>query len=346
MIEKIKTIYFKIFRGLHTFVSYWSKYEIPPKPSVMYVELTYRCTCKCGFCERWKIGPKMSKNELTTNEWKTILTDAYRIGVRYVGFTGGEVFLRKDIFELGKFAKDLGLNVTVASNGTLINEKNVKKIGDTFDSITISMDGIEKETHDLIRGVKGVYDSAAKALFLLKEQRVPLAVNMVITAKNYSEIDKYIVFFEKRNIPIQLTPVHNYETSFLKVKEELRDINPGEFRKVWNNLSKKHHFLNNFFYSEVPTFFENPKKLLNKYTCFAGSVMFFLNPYGEVFPCEFNRVSMGSLRNEPLKKIWEKAKKLRKNISSSKRYCICWTHCVVPLNNNLSRHICWGTNHL
>ena len=339
MLKKFKTLFFYPVRGIETFVSYWSRYSRTPKPSVMYLELTYRCNCRCQFCERWKIGPKMASKELTTKEVKKLLTEAYQLGVRYIGLTGGEPFLRKDIFEIGKFAKKMGFNITVASNGTLLNRKNIKDVIAAFDSVAISMDGVTKETHDSLRGVEGVYDKAMGALALLKKWRVPVVVNMVVTQKNFMEIDKYIQFFSKKRIPIQLTPVHEYQVSHLKVKPALKQIDIKQFRKIWGNLSKKYPFLNSGYYQRVPTFLSKPNKLLGAYTCFAGAVMFFVNPHGEVFPCEFNRTRMGNIREEPLAVIWKKAKELRRGISSPKRSCLCWTHCVVPLCNKLTRFI-------
>lgn len=339
MLKKFKTLFFYPVRGIETSVSYWSRYSLTPKPSVMYLELTYRCTCRCQFCERWKIGPKLAPKELTTKEIKKLLTDAYQLGVRYLGLTGGEPFLRKDIFEIGKFAKKMGFNVTIASNGTLITEKNIKEVATAFDSVAISMDGIAKETHDSLRGVEGVYDLAMKTLDLLKKWQVPLTVNMVITKQNFMEIDQYTQFFSKKRIPIQLTPVHEYQKSYLKVKPALKQIDMKKFNQEWTKLSKKYAFLNSGYYQRVPTFLSKPSKLLDAYTCFAGAVMFFVNPYGEIFPCEFNRIKMGNIREEPLAVIWKRAKKLRRGISSSKRSCLCWTHCVVPLCNKLTRFI-------
>lgn len=339
MLNRFKTLFFYIVRGIETFVSYWSNYSFIPKPSVMYMELTYRCNLRCAFCERWKIGPEFAQKELTTEEVKKVLNQAYKIGVKYVGFTGGEPFLRKDLFEIGRFAKNLGLTVTVASNGTLINENNIKEIVTAFDSITISVDGILKETHDYLRGVKGGYTLAMDVIDLLKKWRMPVSANMVIVRQNFAEIDEYIQFFSKKRIPIQLTPFHEYEISYLKVDEDLKQINMDEFREEWLNLSRKYPFLNRKYYKYIPTFLSTSNRLLHSYICFAGAVMFFVNPYGEVFPCEFNRNSMGNIRQEPLALIWEKSKEIRRNIASAQRHCICWTHCVVPLNHRLTRFI-------
>lgn len=340
MTIKLKDLSFFYERGIHAFAAYWSNYRIKPKPSVMYFELTYRCTCRCLFCERWKIGPSLAKNELTTDEIKQILNDAYKIGVRYVGFTGGEAFLRNDIFEIGGFAKKLGFNVTVASNGTLIDTKNIRKIANNFSSVTISLDGMARETHDYIRGVKGVYDRAMKSIDLLEKFKIPLAVNLVITKKNFREIDDYIGYFSKRGIYFQLTPVHENNSGFFKVQKSLKETDQTEFCEEWQKLSCKYPILNNDFYKYVPTFLTAPTKLLKTYTCFAGAVSFFINPYGDVFPCEFRRISMGNLKEKKLSDIWNNAQKLRREISSSKRSCVCWTHCMVPLNNRLTKFIC------
>lgn len=310
-----------------------------PKPSVMYLELTYRCTCRCSFCDRWKIGPEMASHELTAEEIKKLLKDAYEIGVRYVGFTGGEAFLRKDIFEIGKYARGLGMNITVASNGTLINESNIQEIAKTFNSVAISVDGILPETHDCLRGVEGVYNKALNALDLIKRHNIPTTVNMVVNSKNYLEIDRYLEFFSAKGIPVQLTPVHEYAGSFLNVNKNIKNWDVNKFNEEWVRLSKKFPLLQRGFYRNVPAFIEDPKKLREAFTCFAGSVVFFVNPLGDVFPCEFLRTKMGNIRENPLKKIWNDALKLRQLISSPNRSCVCWTHCIVPLNLRLTKFI-------
>lgn len=222
----------------------------------------------------------------------------------------------------------------------MINEKNIKEVAKSFNSVTISMDGINPKTHDKLRGVEGVYERAMEALELLRAEKVPIAVNMVITKENFKEIDQYLQFFSQKNIAVQFTPVHDCDANLLKVADkELKRIDMKEFRKEWCTLAEKYSFFNNDYYRHVPTFFSTPDKLLHAYTCFAGAVMFFVNPYGEVYPCEFYRKSMGNIKKESLKDIWQKGRELRRFIASSKRSCVCWTHCAVPLNNRLTRFV-------
>ena len=335
----LKTALFYVTRGLDTFVSYWSGYRLTPKPSVLYLELTYRCTLRCSFCERWKVGPGLASSELTTEQIKKTISDAHRIGVRYLGLTGGEMFLRRDVLEIGKYARSLGMNVTAATNGTLINEKNIKEVADSFNSVAISIDGMKRETHDLLRGVVGAYDLAMRAIDLLQSVGLPVTVNMVVNSQNFAEIDDYVEFFTKKKVHVQLTPVHDYATSFLKVKEEIKQIDLPAFNAEWQRLSEKYSFLSRGFYAHVPTFLSKPSDLHPLFTCFAAAAVFFINPYGDVFPCEFYRVRMGNVKEEGLVNIWKKARKLRCLVASSKRPCVCWTHCIVPLNIKLTKYI-------
>ena len=339
LLDKLRTLKFNLVRGPETFVSYWSGYAIAPKPSVMYLELTYRCNLRCGFCERWKVGPSLASQELTTDEVKRTISQAYQIGVRYLGLTGGEVLLRRDVFELGQFAKELGMNVSVASNGTLINEGNIDRVLSSFDSVAISFDGVSAATHDSLRGVSGAFEAALTTLTRLISHRMACGINMVVNRENFREIEAYIDFFSQKVKHIQLTPIHNYEASYLKVKEELKGIDIGEFNKEWLRLSQKYPFLRRGFYRNLPLFLSDPESLRHAFVCFAASAVFFVNPYGEVFPCEFYRQSMGNLKEKSLVKIWREAKQLRRLISSPQRPCVCWTHCIVPLNNRLTKFV-------
>ncbi len=335
----LKTSAFYLTRGIHTFVSYWSKYSLTPKPSVMYLEVTYRCTLKCSFCDRWIVGPKMIDQELKLEEMKNLLKDAAGIGVRYLGLTGGEAFLRKELFEIGRFAKKLGMTVTVASNGSLINERNIEEVQRSFDAITISVDGADEGTHDRLRGVKGAYGWALRALDLFQKWNIPTAVNMVVHNENFKEIDEYIQLFAGKGIRVQLTPIHDSRSSYFNVKENLKKIDLKEFNEEWARLSKKYSFLQRGYYRNLPLFLSRPADVHDTFTCFAGTAVFFVNPVGDIFPCEFYRKKMGNIREKSLSKIWSEAQELRRLISSPQRPCVCWAHCATPLNDRLTKFI-------
>ncbi len=88
-----------------------------------------------------------------------IVDELHEMGAKWFGLSGGEPLIRKDVFEIIAHAKDLGMNVSLISNGYYVK-------GDILDNLTkyevmtaISLDGKE-ETNDLTRG-KGSYADSA-----------------------------------------------------------------------------------------------------------------------------------------------------------------------------------------
>jgi radical SAM protein with 4Fe4S-binding SPASM domain len=86
-----------------------------------------------------------------------------RAGVKFVIFSGGEPLIRKDIFDIAKEMKKVGIVTYLSTNGMYINEKNAKQIVDTFNYIGVSIDGIE-DVHDYFRAQKGSYLKAIEGI--------------------------------------------------------------------------------------------------------------------------------------------------------------------------------------
>jgi MoaA/NifB/PqqE/SkfB family radical SAM enzyme len=108
-------------------------------PLLGIIAPTYRCNLKCGMCNFWKQEPG---SELETGEFFKIIDDLAGLGTKAISFSGGEPLLRKDIFGLIKYGKRRGLIVHLATNGTLVDEENARKLRDSeIDAISVSLDG-------------------------------------------------------------------------------------------------------------------------------------------------------------------------------------------------------------
>ena len=139
-------------------------------PLMSVLELTRRCNLKCLHC--YIDQPKTYKNELSTAEIKSIISQLAKAGSMSLIFTGGEVFLRDDILELSSFARSLGFDLRIFTNGTLIDGNiaaGLAKIG--ISGIEISLYG-KRQTHDKITGVTGSFKKAMKAINVFKEHGV------------------------------------------------------------------------------------------------------------------------------------------------------------------------------
>lgn len=142
------------------------------KPYWVFVSLSHKCNFNCRMCGVKNI---LKKHELDLDTVKKVLLDVSGWGNDcVVVFTGGEPFLRKDIFEIIDYSVSLKLKVEVVTNGSLINNQAIAQriIGSGLKNIAISLDGVDPATHDYIRGSNGAHKEAIEALnFLCQEKR-------------------------------------------------------------------------------------------------------------------------------------------------------------------------------
>ncbi|MCM8774229.1 MAG: radical SAM protein [Candidatus Omnitrophica bacterium] len=132
------------------------------KPYWIYVSLSHKCTYKCQMCgvvkilKGYELQTKLIKkalNEINSWNWDCV-----------VMFTGGEPFLREDIFELINYSVNRRLKTEVVSNGALINKEMASRIINSgLQNIAISLDGAKESTHDLIRE-RGSFKKALDAI--------------------------------------------------------------------------------------------------------------------------------------------------------------------------------------
>ena len=156
-------------------------------PGLVIWEITLQCNLKCFHCGS-SAGEKRPK-ELSTKESLKLCNDLAKLGFKGVTLFGGEPFLRKDWYKLGKEIKDLGLKLSVVSNG-FVDIKNIipKLTKLQIDSVQIGLDGASSKTHDNIRGVTGSFEKAIK--FIRQSKKAGLSVGVVTTVSkmNLSEL--------------------------------------------------------------------------------------------------------------------------------------------------------------
>jgi MoaA/NifB/PqqE/SkfB family radical SAM enzyme len=132
------------------------------KPRWVYISLSHRCNYNCKMCGVVKIlkGYELTKEKVCQSFDEISLWDNYLTVV----LTGGEPFLRKDIFEIINYGVDKNIKIEVVSNGSLIDSEFADKIiRSKLSNIAISLDGAKEETHDAIRQ-KGAYKKTLAAI--------------------------------------------------------------------------------------------------------------------------------------------------------------------------------------
>jgi Fe-coproporphyrin III synthase len=311
-----------------------------PLPIHIDIKLTNRCNGNCYFC--YSKNTKKSKKELTTEEWKSFIRS---FGNKKKAFyiTGGEPFLRNDIFEIIKTIKKQGSYCGVVTNGTLISKKNIKKLLDLeIDNIVFSLHGL-KENHNKILGISEAFENVTKAISelssLRKKNKIKkpyIMMNYVINPNLINEGEKIINLCKKLGVD----EIRFAHPSFL-YPEELRNHNKISSMKFGFEICSNQFITNdiNFKSKDIPTLRITKEIRINTYPnldnkeisiwykkpfktrrdCFYLYTSCFINESGEVYPCHFYPISMGNIKKEKFENIWNGAKfiKLRRIISNS-----------------------------
>src|SRR5262245_29533063 len=115
-------------------------------PMSALLELTFVCNHACTFCYNCPTGQK----EMTTPEVFEALQKLADFNVLYLTLSGGEPLVRRDFFEIGARARQLGFAIRIYTNGFLIDEAMAKRLKEIVNplELEISIHGARPETHD------------------------------------------------------------------------------------------------------------------------------------------------------------------------------------------------------
>lgn len=158
------------------------------KPRLVFWEVTKGCNLRCIHC-RATATELTSPTDLPTSKALDIITQLAEFANPILVLSGGEPLYRTDIFQLASFATERGLRVALATNGTLVTKEIARKIVDSgVKRVSISLDGVDAETHDTFRGIPGAFDAAIYGFRNLKEIGMPVQVNMTIARHNAKQL--------------------------------------------------------------------------------------------------------------------------------------------------------------
>jgi MoaA/NifB/PqqE/SkfB family radical SAM enzyme len=132
------------------------------KPCWIFLSLSHKCTFNCQMCGVVKI---LKGYELCIEDVRKVFDEISGWDRNFtIVITGGEPFLRSDIFDIFRYAQKSNLKIEVVSNGSLINQAMAEEIMlSGLSNIAISLDGSREGTHDFIRE-KDAFKKATEAI--------------------------------------------------------------------------------------------------------------------------------------------------------------------------------------
>lgn len=170
----------------------------PTGPVVIW-NLIRRCNLTCKHCYATS-ADKDFPGELNTEKVYKVMDDLKSYGVPVLILSGGEPLMRPDIFEISHRAKEMGFYVGLSTNGTLIDENNIRDIVDVgYNYVGISIDGM-RETHDRFRRKQGSFDEAMNGIRLCHEAGIKVGLRFTLTQDNKQDFPALLQLMDDENI--------------------------------------------------------------------------------------------------------------------------------------------------
>ncbi len=146
-------------------------------------DINNECNLNCKHC---RVSEKNDHEKLSLREAKNLLAELWYNGVTMLNLSGGEPFLRKDIFEILDYATKFE-DIVITTNGTLLNEEKCKKLS-TYTNIklSISLDGLE-ETHDRFRRKQGAFKKVIDTLPILNKYNIKYAIKYTLSKETVDD---------------------------------------------------------------------------------------------------------------------------------------------------------------
>jgi len=321
---------------------------VPEKIKRVNFAITYACNSECIMCDIWKkykVEPQVAKEELTLEEIRQLFTQSQCLrSLDEIILTGGEPFVRKDFVPIYTFFREAfpGAKVVVSTNG-LPTGAILKKVEAIMDFekeppllLISSIDGLEA-THDAVRGVKGGYRRTLNTLQQIQKlYPIQQSLSFTIMPENYFDLVEVYELSKKLGVGFTMRFAQNSKIYYLNegfnigwTETQLTEVD-RLITKVIRDLRQRRDLFSKlfssdlYFYSRMVDYQGNPRRM---FTCYSGVHSFFLNPWGEVYPCVIREDSIGNVRKNSFDELWLSytAQQIRQSIAAKE--CHCWIEC-------------------
>ena len=261
------------------------------------IELTMRCNLHCGHCY---CPPGDRQSELTTSELIQLFDRMAEMGTLFLLMTGGDPLLRKDFPELYRHAKELGLLVTIFTNGTLIDDR----IAALFEElppylVEISLYGLTRQVYERVVAVSGSFDRCLAGIHRVLAGGHPLALKCPVTRDNSHEIGGIAQLAADLGVDFRYDPVILATMEGRTEPHALR-LDPEEIVAFEASDVTKDRAWRSYLREEEQPHIDSEAL----FSCGAGKNSFHVDPYGNVQVCLMVKNFRHSLRERPLEEIY------------------------------------------
>ena len=265
------------------------------------IELTFRCNEKCRHC--YCVASDVP--ELSTEEVFKLLDDLRDMDVFDITFTGGDLFVRADAFDLIGHAVKKGFAVNIFTNGIALSDSDLIKLKSFYPkSIHFSIYSHIPEKHDYFTQVKGSFEKTVDAIRKCVLLKIPTNIKTCVMNYNADDIEGILRLAEELGTTIQV--------SMSICAKNDGDVTPTQFRldtvDKYTSIMKK---VNRHMFVHCSNEFSALRLDDDDYICGAGRHSLNINPYGDVFACNSLLIKCGNIRETSISDIWANSEELK-----------------------------------
>lgn len=304
-----------------------SKYELLPQtPFYVAFEVISSCNLNCIYCYAKPFtGYKPLLEQLEYLFYKT-RREAQPFEVNILG---GEPFLRDDIIDVLKLAKDAFKWVGVSTNGTLIPKLSheqmveLRQLNRNGLNIQVSLDSHIKNINDSLRGG---FNDTVRGLERLDEYNIEFEVGIVVTRLNANHITDTVKWIITKFRNVKRIHLMNVMPSYTLTWQDYKRLSLGaETANFWKTIVPKLSHIKKLRSDVEIDYPLTPNAYLNASIdtmrthklCLAGITRANVLANGDVTPCELVRsLKLGNLYRESWPEIWERSKKIIQKINT------------------------------
>jgi len=265
-------------------------------PLSVHIDLTWRCNERCIHCYLDHDDP----DELSLDELRGLLDQMADAGTLFLTLSGGEIFLRKDLFAIVEHARLRGFDIKLKTNALLIGEKEAARIAELgVHQVQISVYSHLPQVHDTITKVPGSLDRTLRAIALLRAHRVHVVIACVLMKPNRGVFEGVQKLARETGAEFTIDPTI---TPHLNGDRSLLDLNVAreDLRKIFETES---------LVGNVAEFTAPPgpvdDDILDGTPCSAGHSSSYISPHGDVYPCVQFPLTCGNVRRDRFLDIWQ-----------------------------------------
>ncbi|WP_067682380.1 radical SAM/SPASM domain-containing protein [Nocardia miyunensis] len=297
------------------FLTWPEEYQLPehPLPILVQLGLTYRCNLTCQHCYALY---RRSRDEFSLAEIDDLADQLYRAGSASLVYSHGENMIRRDFHEAAAIFRDRDFYQTLMLNGFYVRTAaDAARLVETgINRTMVSIDSIDPHVHDKVRGKKGAFEVAVKALRLLKDAGIPaVGFSTTIDTHNYSDIERIAEF--ARDLGVDAV-------SFMQNRYNLTGVFDRSLWPTYLQVCQNLYQLMLDYQGTLDVYTHDPFMLtvlddrlsdrtareafIGSNLCNVGTGMVSIDPVGNVSGCNFIEESIGNVREEPFQQIWDR----------------------------------------